>query len=466
MDFVKSEDTRVFILKGYAGTGKTTLMSGLIKWMDERAKELDQAAEEDHEQEAPYRLLASTGRAAKILSDKSKSAANTIHSHIYSFKDINSNLEELPSEEVNDKGQISLVFELRPIKSGTTITYIVDESSMISDQQEKKDSFAQFGSGDLLLDLITYDANGKFIFIGDPCQLPPVGQADSPALNSDHIRKKYNVKVDEYELTEIIRQQNGNGIIDASFKLRNLHASNPPVKFARMPVKGRPNIQLHNSEASLLAEYLKSLKEHGYRNHTLICQTNLLCSQHNAFIRSHMHNKAENLVPGDLLMITQNNHLSGLANGDQVIVTHVGSQERHCNLSFINVEVEGLFSKKRSTQLLIENVLISKATNLDSRQYNELMIDFFFRMKQEGIRQKSKEFKEKMLTDKYLNALRAVYGYALTCHKSQGGDWDEVFLFLNNKIHGIPKPEIYQWWYTAVTRARKTLHVINDWFIE
>lgn len=463
-DFIKNDDAKIFILKGYAGTGKTTLMSGLIKWMNEKNKAPEEV--EGEEPEPTYSLLASTGRAAKILSDKSKAAANTIHSHIYSFKDINADLEGLSNGTADDKGQISLLFELRPIKSKLVKTYIVDESSMISDQQENDYSFAQFGSGDLLLDLVSYDEKGKFIFIGDPCQLPPVKQANSPALDSDYIRNKYNVPVEEFELTDIIRQQEGNGIIEASFKLRNLYADNPATKFASLPLRGSGNIKLHKSKGSFLNQYIENVKANGYEHSTLICQTNSQCSEYNNLIRSRIHDTAERLVPNDLLMVTQNNYLSGLVNGDQVLVKQVGARESYCNLSFIRVEIEGLFSKKRSSQLLIENVLYSNGTNISNRQHKDLMIDFFVRMKKEGLSQKDKAFKEKMLSDPYLNALRTVYGYALTCHKSQGGDWNEVFLYLNNKIHGIPRPEIYQWWYTAVTRAKQTLHVINDWFIK
>ena len=163
--FALNPNSKVFILKGYAGTGKTTLMGGLIKWLDEK--------------DITFSLLASTGRAAKILSDKTKSEARTVHSHIYTFNDLDDDLEKMssvqPELSVDDKGQISLLFDLKIIESESEKIYIVDESSMISDVLDKSGSFAKFGSGELLRDLFKHDKKGKFVFVGDPCQLPPIG---------------------------------------------------------------------------------------------------------------------------------------------------------------------------------------------------------------------------------------------------------------------------------------------------
>lgn len=157
-NFIESKSDKVFILKGYAGTGKTTLMSGLIKRLSE--------------DKIPFALLASTGRAAKILSDKAKTTANTIHSHIYIFKELSEDLEKMSELQhnlaVDDKGQVTLLFDLTPISSDTEKIYIIDEASMVSDEIDKNTSFAKFGSGDLLGDILSYDTKGKFIFVGNP----------------------------------------------------------------------------------------------------------------------------------------------------------------------------------------------------------------------------------------------------------------------------------------------------------
>ncbi|MBK6525191.1 MAG: ATP-binding domain-containing protein [Crocinitomicaceae bacterium] len=357
------------------------------------------------------------------------------------------------------------MFELKPIKNEYRTVYIVDEASMISDENIPNESFAQFGSGNLLEDLLKYDPLGKFIFVGDPCQLPPVGQFNSPALSSLHLESKYGIKSDEFELTDIIRQGDQNGIVSLSFQLRHLILNPEEKKFASFPAKGNSNINFYKTQTDLVEEYIRHLKAHGLTRSSLICQTNQQCWDLNAIIRSALYPESAVLHVGDLLMVTQNNIAANLVNGDQVTIAEIGERQSRCNLVFIRVKVKELFSEKTHDLFLIEDILKSGATNLTNAQQKELFLDFFKRMQAEGIKQKSTEFEEKMLSDKYLNAIRSVYGYVLTCHKTQGGEWEEIFLFLDNKIHGIPKPGIYQWWYTAVTRARKTLHLVDDWFV-
>lgn len=453
--FVSDFSHQIFILKGYAGTGKTTLMSGLIKWLDQ--------------EKTIYTLLASTGRAAKILSDKTNSNATTVHSHIYVFDDLDDDLEKMSALQdnmrVDDKGQISLIFDLKSVSIASGKVYIIDEASMVSDVPDTGNSFAKFGSGKLLSDLLAFDKNGRFIFVGDPCQLPPIGQDISPALSKEYIEAKYQTSTKQIELTEIIRQSSTNGIIAASLKLRNLQKLNPQVKFASFPLKGYSNILMHNSHASLVNQYIANLRKYGFEHSTLICQTNRHCSDLNEIIRSSLGKSPNRLEAGDILMVTQNNYLTNLVNGDIVEVIQIGQKEYRCGLSFLQVSVQELASKRIKNVLLVEDVLYSISTNLDKKQHKDLMIDYYYRMKDRGIEQKNPMFKEGLMTDPYLNSLKAVFGYALTCHKSQGGEWNEVFLYLDNKVHGIPKPGIYQWLYTAVTRAKETLHVVNDWFI-
>jgi len=454
--FVKDDNYKAFVLKGYAGTGKTSLIGGLIKWMNK--------------EKLGYVLLASTGRAAKILSNLTKNEARTVHSHIYTFADLSENLEDLKNQQndisVDDKGQINLLFELKPIQSNKQNIYIVDEASMLNDTLETGGSFAKFGSGRLLFDLMKFDIKGKYLFVGDPCQLPPINQTFSPALSVDYLNGNYDISAREFELTDIVRQTRNNGIIEASFKLRNLYLSNPEVKFANMPVKGFNNIQLHSSHVNLLQHYIEKIKLNGFDYATLLCQTNRHCTDLNKIIRSSLNRNSDRIEKGDLIMVTQNNYISRLVNGDLAIIKQTGSREYRCGLTFLQIQVEELVSNNEYNLLLVEDILYSNATNLNSKQHKDLMIDYYVRMKAHGLSQKHKEFKEKMLSDPYLNALKAVYGYALTCHKCQGGEWNEVFLYLDNKIHGLPKPGIYQWWYTAVTRAKEELHLVEDWYIK
>ncbi len=455
-DFTKSKHQQVFVLKGYAGTGKTSLMSGLIVWLQE--------------QKINYELLASTGRASKILNNKTGSKSQTIHSHIFRFSELSEDLDLMSinqeTPEVEDSGQINLFFSLKTIKSEKTKVYIIDEASMISDVLVPSTNFAQFGSGNLLNDILRFDKNGKYIFVGDPCQLPPVGQDFSPALSANHIVTKYHKRAEEFELTHIIRQEGENGIVTASMKLREKFQQNLETKWAKIPLKRTNDIQLYPSKSDFLNRYISLLESQGLKYTTLIAQTNRHCLELNKEIRRHFNPNPKSLEVGDLLMVTQNNYLVDLVNGDQVVVKQVGAKEYRCGLRFVSAIVEGLFNGEEYSILIQEDILNTTYTNLSAVQQKALMMDFFNRMKGENIPQKSAAFRENMLTDPYLNSLKVVYGYAITCHKSQGGEWDEVFLYQDNKIQGLPRPGIYQWWYTAVTRAKTKLHALSDWFVE
>ncbi len=460
-NFAASKENKIFILRGYAGTGKTSLMSGFIRKLAEM--------------ELPYVLLATTGRAAKILSDKTNIIATTIHSCIFGFTDLNRDLEELSKLDqtlsVDSHGQLRLLFDLTPIQSENETIYIVDEASMIADRTEHKNSFAEFGSGDLLGDLLEYDSKGKFVFVGDPCQLPPVGLNYSPALFPRYIAQKYDVDCVGFELRKIVRQKEESGILKISMGLRALFSNairKPESKFSftYLPLKGFNDVVRYASDMEMLNRYIALLQEKGYEYSTLICQTNKICASFNEIIRKTIHNNPVGLLPGDLLMVTQNNYLADLVNGDLVKVLQVGGRQYRAGLAFIHVEVEELSSKKIFRLLLVENLLNSYQVNLNSNQHKSLYVDFYLRMKDRNISQKSSRFKEEMLKDPYLNALRASYGYAITCHKSQGGEWLEVFLYMNKQIQSLSKPGIYQWWYTAITRAKEKLHVVDDWFIK
>lgn len=454
-NFILDCNQSVFILKGYAGTGKSTIVKEIIDWMDSI--------------EIKYQLLASTGRAAKVLKNKTNNSVSTIHSTIYHFGGIDDDLEEMhklqTDPKLDDKGHIHLNFDQSVVDVEDAKTYIIDESSMIGDSEQKSSSFAKFGSGKLLSDLIKFDPNGKFIFIGDSCQLPPIGQTISPALNSDYFSSVFNIEAQEFELIEIMRQREDNGIIKSSMKLRKLQESNPQTKWAKLPMKGEKNISFLSHHICLVESYIKNLGQNGFAHSTLICHTNRHCSIINGTVRQSVFKGLDQIQNGDLLLITQNNLITGLVNGDQVLVNSVGKREVRCNLSFLALDVTELISKITYSSLIIEDILNSQMTNISAKQHKDLMIDYYLRMKNKGIMQNSPAFISNMKRDPYLNSLRAVYGYALTCHKAQGGEWNEVYLFLDNKIHGIPKPGIYQWWYTAVTRAKEELHIVNDWFI-
>lgn len=471
--FIESETQKVFILKGYAGTGKTTMVKAMIGEMSKR--------------HCCYVLLASTGRAAKVLSDATKivtttedendvdtfSSAKTVHSQIYTFSDFNQDMDLFSPEnsysETAAKKGIKLCFSLlhREENSPETI-YIVDEASMISDVKDQSISQALYGTdGRLLRDLFDYDRHGKFIFIGDACQLPPVNQAFSPALNKEYIEQTYGFETVETELTEVVRQAAGNDIIRSASRIRNLYL-NPFVggTIAKFPFRGYKHIHILRNEFEMLRMYIDCIKEKNYSNAAMIVMSNKTVASLSDIIRPAIGFDRKTLSVGDLLLVTQNNMISGLMNGDLIKVVQIGRRERRSGLTFVHVEVESLVSSQIFSQLLIEDVMYSGCTNVTQDQQTLLFIDYHDRMKEQGIKQRSLRYKEGMRTDAYLNALRCVFGYALTCHKSQGGEWEKIFLMIPRGLpYNNPRSYAYQWVYTAMTRAKSELYVLEDYWI-
>ena len=448
-----TNDTKVFILKGYAGTGKTTLLKSFIRELQKRKEE--------------FKLLASTGRAAKIIRDITGAPASTIHSMLYVFTDLNQDLDKIYENDkeqpkMDNTGQLLLNFDMVEAdnQNYSRCFYIVDESSMISDKAEENPTQAVFGSGKTLYDLLHYDSKGKFIFVGDNCQLPPVREKESPALSPEYIQINYGMKCVDAELTNIVRQDKKNGIVMASKRVRELFQSPFKPKWPLFPLKGTPNIKIGASQIDVLDKYINNLKSDGYESSTLICRSNSECAKFARFIRPALGFHGL-LAVNDLLIVTQNNGLSGFVNGDMVKVTQLGMTTTAANLTFQLVEVEEVVTKRRFSQLLILDILSSNLTNLSTTQQKGLYIDFFFRMKNKGIKQKSPVFKDNMRTDPYLNALRVNYGYALTCHKAQGGEWSNVYVNIPNFLPPDINATEYQWLYTAMTRATKNLHIID-----
>jgi ATP-dependent exoDNAse (exonuclease V) alpha subunit len=466
-EFIASDNLRVFILKGYAGTGKTTLVKELIGIMQEQGDF--------------FKLLASTGRAAKILSNMTGSPASTVHSEIYTYKDFNLDLENVANDraakKMDDHGQLYIEFELASVsQNDKTCFYIVDESSMIGDKRENITTQALFGSGRLLNDLLSYDINGKFIFVGDVCQLPPINETFSPALSVEYFQSERKIACLHVELTDIVRQDNTNDIILASQKIRKLYASCPAIKWAKFPFRGCKNITIFNDQVSMLSDYVKRIKQGGYNSATLICRSNKSCDTLTSLIRPALGLVQPSLQKGDLLLVTQNNYISGLMNGDLVEVTSVGIREQRAHLTFLKVEVKEIVTQKVYSQLLIENILYQNQTNLMQDQQKELFLDYYYRMYEKGIIYKKspkttkeisdkKLFEDRMRNDIYLNALRAVFGFALTCHKAQGGEWDHVYLDIPRNFPFNPQQETYQWLYTAMTRAKKQLYVTEGFWL-
>ena len=457
--FLKDAYSKVFILKGYAGTGKTTIIKTLVDFM--------------HEHEINFGLLASTGRAAKVLADITGSSAKTIHSEIYSFGGFNCDTDKIAEEKELPQGvQLTIQFGLKQSLDPHDI-YIVDEASMISDVGNESAVQSKFGTGKLLSDLLKYSPNSRFIFVGDPCQLSPVSGETSPALDAPYLKKNFNIEASETTLTEVMRQSEGSGLLDAANQIRQLWETAPEDKtvypknkWGKMPLRGHQNLVLVRDIESLLSSYIDNIKDGEYTRATFICRSNSACHKFSLQFRDALGFKG-GLRKGELLLVMQNNLISGLRNGDLVVVENISSDsEERAGLTFRKIKVKELNSGKSFEQLMIDDVLYQSQTNLDSMQQSQLFADFIKRMKNIGLSRKDPAFIDRMMNDGYLNALRLSFGYALTCHKAQGGEWENVYAYFPRNIMLNPTKQKYQWVYTAMTRAQQKFFIIDDIYVD
>ena len=450
--FLASPGSGVFILKGYAGTGKTTLLQNLAIQLQKEKKK--------------FELLAPTGRAATVLKAKTGLSAQTIHSELYSFSDIDGEVSDnVKDPKQEDFGQMRLMFAMRAPDPQEKKIYIADEASMIADEPGDPTSYAHFGSGHLLSDLLHIVGTNKLIISGDPCQLPPVTSIESPALSEVWMKKQGKV-VQSFELTDILRQKETSGILQLATKVRKIAQSTSYPKWIKLPVSGiKENISLM-TYFEQKQQYIEQIKNNNGYESIAICNSNNNCADINKSVRLALYQSAvAPLQIGDILMVTQNNHLVPLTNGDFVEVTNVGAVQNYKGIRFLHVTVKAQHSNMEHESLLCEEVLYNGQSNLTSDQQRMLMIDFSQRMRRKGIRPKSDAYYTALRKDPYLNSLRANFGYAVTCHKSQGGEWDKVYLFLNKGMYCMPPASLSRWWYTGITRAKEHLYMVNDWWV-
>ncbi|GAB3907675.1 ATP-dependent DNA helicase [Mucilaginibacter boryungensis] len=450
--FLEHPSADTFVLKGYAGTGKTFLMQHLGKWLEE--------------EKLSFRMLAATGRAASVLRGKTGFDTKTVHSEIYNF----SKVEGLESAAVkgNDpanNAQMSMQFLLRIPDEGK-ILYIVDEASMMSGEQSGRDDhFASFGSGVLLDDLFEVAGKNKIIFVGDPCQLPPVGQKLSPALDMDWLAKKNRTAI-SFTLQKIERTDAGNDVLKLASAVRAMGSEYSANRFIKIPAAGLNNVKLHQSTQSMFRVYSELYRKTGPNQTLAIARSNKLVQNINKAMRRDLHGSQHiPLKTGDVLLVTQNNYKIPLTNGDFVTVLALGEYKSRMELRFQKVRIKAHASDIEYDTLLSLDALDSEKGTLDTEQQKLLMIDFNNRMNIKDIKSNSAEYKKNWKDDEYLNCIRASYGYGVTCHKSQGGEWNEVFLFLDKSMYGMDVPELCKWWYTAITRAKTQLNLVKDWWV-
>ena len=433
-EFVEnSSSNSLFLLKGYAGTGKTTLVSSLINSLWSVGKKVV--------------LLAPTGRAAKVLSVYSKKSAFTIHKKIYWMR-------------TNSQGNTYVT--LQENKHTNTI-FVVDEASMIPDTSDKG-----FGGRVLLDDLIEYVYSGvmcKLILIGDTAQLPPVHLDISPALDENLLGVTYRKDVYSAELTQVVRQQSTSMVLENATHLRDKISANdfdtPQVKCNSEVV--RLDVGMDIQEA-LEDAYSNS----GVEGTVVICRSNKRANLYNQQIRARIRDLEDDISTGDFLMVVRNNYFwlpegskaGFIANGDMVEVMRIYeiNELYDCRFARISVRLLDYPDEENLECIVLLDTLTSESPAMTYEEYkklyDEVAKDYTDIPKQA---QRNKEIKQ----NPYFNALQVKFAYAITCHKSQGGQWENVFVEQGYFTSDMLSKEYFRWLYTALTRTTKKLHLIN-----
>lgn len=434
-EFIASTDPdSLLLMKGYAGTGKTSVIGTLVKTLNELKQKTI--------------LLAPTGRAAKVFSNYAEQKAYTIHKRIYRQK-------VFSNEPVGFLPATNLYKD--------TI-FIIDEASMITN--DGIDSYI-FGSGRLLEDLIHFVYSGtgcRMIISGDEAQLPPVMQTESPALNPD-ILEGYNLNVASVLLTQVVRQQENSGILYNATQLRDALRNNMVEIFPKLRLDGFNDFRNLSGE-DLIEEIESSYNHDGPEETIVITRSNKRALIYNNGIRNRILYYEEELSSGDRLMVSKNNYFWAsdiketdfIANGEIIEVIKVRRTYEMYGFRFADVLVRFEdYDIELETKVLL-NTLQSETPAL-SKELNDQL---FYRVLEdyESITTKSGKIK-KMKTDPHYNVLHVKFAYAITCHKAQGGQWKNVFLDLGYITEEMLGEDFYRWLYTAITRATERLYIVN-----
>ena len=444
-EFLLSEDDRkVFLLCGYAGTGKTSLISALVRTLEQLERKTV--------------LLAPTGRAAKVFSGYSGKSAHTIHKCIYRQKSI------LDGN----------TFTLTENRAQNTL-FIVDEASMISNEGNSIG-----GTGALLDDLVEFVYSGRgcsLLLLGDTAQLPPVGEQLSPALTESYLRSMF-LNVTRVELTQVMRQLDNSGILYNATTLRQSIATEDTYSLPQIKLDGFEDIQ--NVQGDELIEAIESSYNKAGMDETIIlCRSNKRANVYNEGIRRRILYREEELSRGDMLMIVKNNYywrevlgkedktllekLDFIANGDMAEIVRVNGTEEMYGFRFADVTLSFIdYEDCEMDVKILLNTLTSESPSL-TREESERLFTAVWEDYPE-IRSKRKRMEE-VRENPYYNALQVKYGYAVTCHKAQGGEWKRVFIDQGYISEDMVNPDYYRWLYTAFTRASEKLHLVN-WKIE
>lgn len=450
--FLTSDDSDILVVNGYAGTGKTAAISAVIETMD------DLRPVRDGEPEEICILMAPTGRAAKVLSQYSHKGAKTIHKCIYRQKSVGA----------DGLGQ----FSLAPNKVSHKL-FIVDEVSLIGIDDAGRQSAAVFGTGDLLKDLVDFVRAGndcRLIMIGDSAQLPPVGLDASPALSADYMDGFGGVRYSS--LKEVVRQQKESGILFNATRIRNMISEAEFSGEAFTPDRiGLRTDGFDDIRRITGGELLDTLNQSYYSEYSkddavVLCRSNKRANRYNAGIRAQVFYDEEKLVRGEKLMIVKNCYqfigdsktMDYIANGDMAKLVSIKNYEERYGLHFADARLS--FPDYDDTEIKAKvclDTLDSESASLTYDQqnmlYNGVNEDYA------DIKSKKKRY-DAVREDPYFNALQLKYANAITCHKSQGGQWSCVFIdnpFWQDEL----TVDDLKWLYTALTRAVEKVYLVN-----
>lgn len=439
-DFLLTFDKNsVFILKGYAGTGKTTIISALVSTLSKINKRTV--------------LLAPTGRAAKVMGNYSGRKALTIHKKIYRKK---------------NAASIDLDFDIAENLHEDTL-FIIDEASMITTE-----GFNFFSNG-LLSDLIKYVQSGKnccLMFVGDTAQLPPVGLDYSPALDIEYNQNEYHLHAFFYELTDVVRQDKNSGILYNATKIRNeirLDEEYPEYQFPQFVTQGYKDIFRMTGDR-LIEGLHYAYDKYEIDNCIVICRSNKSANLYNKHIRNQILFREEEITGGDIIMIVKNNyywlqqhddtHTGFIANGDMAVVKKVSNIHEMHGFRFADLYLEFMDNNEGEAircRVLLDSLHVDAAqlpTEQQHALYQSIAKDY------EDIFIK-KDRLEAIKKDPYYNALQIKFAYAITCHKAQGGQWPLVFVDQGYLTDEMLNTEFLRWLYTGITRATKELFLVN-----
>ncbi len=426
-------DRTVMILRGSAGTGKTSLAGAIVRTLAALKQKI--------------MLLAPTGRAAKVFALNSGHAAYTIHRRIYRQKTMDAQMG---------------VFNLNDNLNSDTL-FIIDEASMVANQGF---GTGNFGSGCLLDDLVQYVYGGRncrMMLIGDTAQLPPVGEEGSPALSAG-VLSAYGLAVYEAELNGVLRQSYGSGILYNATAIRKMITRDDVTRLPKVRFRGFADIQMVPGD-ELVEQLASSYSEVGLDETAVVTRSNKRANIYNRGIRNMVLGREDELCQGDMLMVVKNNYhwsaksLPYIANGDRARVWRVRNIQELYGMRFADITLQFPdYDDLELTATAILDTLSSEAPALtpeqNERLFNAVMEDYA------DIPLKADRLK-KLKEDKYYNALQIKFAYAATCHKAQGGQWAHVYIDQGHMTDDMLTPDYIHWLYTAFTRATEKLFLVN-----